>query len=428
MKIAMFTNVYLPLLGGVSFSVDRFSREYQKRGHEVLIVAPEMTGQPENEETVVRIHAIQNFTGTDFSVALPPGPKLTHRLGEFKPEIIHSHQPFLLGNTAVRVASQRNLPLIYTHHTMYEYYTHYAPIDAKVLRNYVVHLTTRYEQDSNMVIAPSQSVADIIRNRGVTTPVEVIPTGVDMETFSSVDGTRAREELDIGEQEFIMGFVGRLQEEKNLAFLVRTVMQVLRENDRARFLVVGTGEMEQPMREMFENEGLIKRAIFAGPRTGKELADMYAAMDVFVFASKSETQGMVLVEALAAGTPVVTLVVPGAKDVVRDGENGKLVQNENEREFARAVQWFLDLPDEKTEDMSNRAREDAKQLSLDRCVDKVLDAYRRILDSGATVAGQFDNLHWNELLRSIRSEWDIWSRRAGSLRDALRENNDPTKS
>src|SRR3990172_3888517 len=127
MNIVMFTNTYTPHVGGVARSVEAFSGAYRRRGHRVLVVAPEFADQPQHEEDVVRIPAIQNFNGSDFSVVLPVPGSLDDVLDAFKPDIVHAHHPFLLGNTAVRVARFRELPLVFTHHTLYEQYTHYVP-------------------------------------------------------------------------------------------------------------------------------------------------------------------------------------------------------------------------------------------------------------------------------------------------------------
>ncbi len=420
MRIVMFTNLYLPKVGGVSISVDRFSEAYRQRGHEVLIVAPNFPGQDRDAAHVARVSAIQNFNGTDFSVALPPGRDLAARLDEFAPDLIHSHHPFLLGDSAVRTATRMSLPLVYTHHTRYEYYTHYVPLDSDVLKSFVVQLSTRYAEFCSLVIAPSESIAEILRDRGVTSPIEVVPTGVVIEDFSSGDGSRGRRTMGIDKGDIVIGHVGRLAEEKNLGFLTRCVIRALHRIEGSRFLVVGSGDSEPVLREMLEAEGLGDRGTFAGTQTGQDLADLYAAMDVFVFASKSETQGMVLAEALAAGTPLVALDAPGAREVVVDGENGRLVNEEDEGAFAEAVGWVCELSDSEAQAMRQRAREHAQGFSLDRCVDRALEAYERALQADNSTR-QSSTSDWDTLLQSIQREWEIWSNRAASLSEAITE-------
>jgi len=424
MNIAMFTNLYRPKVGGVAVSVDRFSEAYRQRGHEVLIVAPNFPHQQRNEPNVERVSAIQNFNGTDFSVALPPTIELSRRLDEFAPDLIHSHHPFLLGDSAARAAAHRGLPLVYTHHTMYEYYTHYVPLDSKVMRNYAVQLATRYAEFCDLVFAPSESVEAILRRRGVKSPIEVTPTGVVIEDFSRGDRHRGRASVGLPEECYVIGHVGRLEEEKNLSFLTRAVLRAMHRIDGSRLLVVGAGDMAGAMRDAVQHEGLADRAVFAGIRTGADLADMYAAMDVFAFASKSETQGMVLVEALAAGTPLAALDAPGAREVVRDGKNGRLVAEEDEGQLAEAIEWVSQRPAEEAEAMRAAAREDAEVFSLDRCVEKALAAYQRALEANGH-GKSLQSMDWDRLLESIRREWDIWSNRAGAFTDAVAEDRDP---
>jgi glycosyltransferase involved in cell wall biosynthesis len=166
MNIVMVTNTYSPHVGGVARSVAAFSAEYRRLDHRVLIVAPEFAGMPENETDVVRIPSIQNFNGSDFSVVLPVTGLLTESLDAFKPEIVHAHHPYLLGMTALRIARYRELPLVFTHHTLYEQYTHYVPGDSPTLQRFVIELATHYANLTDQVFAPSESIASLIKERG----------------------------------------------------------------------------------------------------------------------------------------------------------------------------------------------------------------------------------------------------------------------
>jgi glycosyltransferase involved in cell wall biosynthesis len=419
----MFTNLYRPKLGGVSISVDRFSECYRRRGHEVLIVAPDYPGQREQEEQVVRVPSLQQFAGSEFSLAYRPGHELEQRLDAFGPEIIHSHHPFLLGDSAVRASTHRNVPLVYTHHTMYEHYTHYFRLDFKVLRNFVAQLATRYSEFCNLVIAPSESVETILHRRGVACPVRVIPTGVVLEEYSAGDGGRARRRHGLPEEAFVIGHVGRLAREKNLGFLTRAAVRAMGDNESAWLLVVGSGEEQRGMEDAVDEAGLAGRTVFTGPLSGRDLADAYAAMDVFAFASRSETQGMVLVESLAAGTPVVALEAPGAREVVRDGRNGRLVQREDERAFADALLSLAAMDADEAEALRRRAREDARPFRLDRCADRALEAYGEVLQQSGPPRRP-DRMEWNDVVQAIHREWEIWLSRAASLTEAIVEPGD----
>ncbi|MFW6387587.1 MAG: glycosyltransferase, partial [Thermodesulfobacteriota bacterium] len=197
MNILIFTNTFTPHVGGVARSVEAFTAEYRKRGHRVLVVAPEFPDMPQHEIDVVRINAIQHFNTSDFSVALPIHPHLSKAIDDFDPDIVHSQHPFLLGITAVRTARHRGLPLVFTHHTLYEQYTHYVPGNSPSMKRFVIELATRYANLCHQVFAPSESIRDLLLERGVTTRVTVVPTGVKVENFTSVEGTAFRKQLKI---------------------------------------------------------------------------------------------------------------------------------------------------------------------------------------------------------------------------------------
>src|SRR3954463_8732615 len=222
MNICMMTNTYLPHVGGVARSVSTFAEEYRKQGHGVLVVAPNFDGKPPSkraEAIVERVAAIQKFNGSDFSVRLPLAASLSDRLDAFKADIIHAHHPFLLGDTALRIASNKNVPIVFTHHTRYEDYTHYVPFDSPALKEIATNLPTSFANLCDGVIAPSESMARLIRKRGVEVPIKVVPTGIDVKAFASADGSGFREKYNIPARAFVVGHVGRLAPEKNLGYL-----------------------------------------------------------------------------------------------------------------------------------------------------------------------------------------------------------------
>jgi glycosyltransferase involved in cell wall biosynthesis len=190
---------------------------------------------------------------------------------------------------------------------MYEHYTHYVPGDSDAMRRFAVQLSTNYANLSDAVLAPSEAVATILRRRGVKVPVNVVPTGVRLEDFEAGSGNGFRAILGIPEDVFLVGHLGRLAPEKNLGFLAGAVARFLAETPSAYGLIVGSGPSMSGMREDLQRPGLEERVHFAGVLNGLFLVSAYKAMDAFAFASLSETQGMVLTEAMAAGVPVVAL-------------------------------------------------------------------------------------------------------------------------
>ena len=418
MNILMMTNTFTPFVGGVSRSVTAFTQECRKAGHRVVVVAPVFDGMPESEEDVIRIPAIQDFNGSDFSVALPVPGFLSSHLERFKPDIVHSHHPHLLGNTAVRIAGRLGRPLVFTHHTMYEHYLHYVPAEANRLRQFVIALVTGYCNLCDRVIAPSRSVADILRERQVVTPIEVIPTGVDVKRFRRGDGQGFRRSHRIPRSAFVAGYVGRLAPEKNLAFLTEAMCTCLADVRRGRFLVVGSGPSGNEIRDTFERAGLGARLHLAGSLEGQDLVNAYHAMDVFVFASQTETQGMVLTEAMSAGKPVVALDGPGVREVVRDRYNGRLLEDASSVDFASAVAEMMAMPAPQRERCKQAARETAGQFAMARCGRQLMDVYEDLREQRPS--GPKDESGWHQAAEEIRSEWELLKNMAEAVGQALK--------
>ena len=220
MRILMMTNTYTPHVGGVARSVSSFEQQLRNMGHEVMVVAPEYEEMPEEEENVIRLPAIQNFNGSDFSVSIPIPGHLANSLNKFQPEIVHTHHPFLVGSTAMRISMKYEIPIVFTYHTMYERYTHYIPVDFKALKQFVVNLSVGYANMCDLVIAPTKSISELLIERQVKTPIEIVPTGVDLEFFKKDKG-KFREKHGIRKDAFVFGCVNRLAHEKNFDFLAR---------------------------------------------------------------------------------------------------------------------------------------------------------------------------------------------------------------
>jgi glycosyltransferase involved in cell wall biosynthesis len=413
----MLTNTFTPHVGGVARSVEQFSHEYRVRGHHVLVVAPEFPDTPARETDVVRVPAVQQFNGSDFSIPMPIPGLLTPVLQEFQPHIVHSHHPFLLGDTALRIASTWDTPLVFTHHTQYERYTHYVPGDSEAMKRFVLELVTGYCNLCDVTIAPSATIAQRLRDQGVNCEIVEIPTGVDVQLFGAGDGLALRRRLGITESEFVVGHVGRLAPEKGLDFLAAAVAAFVRQTENARFVVAGTGPSADAIRDQFAALGVSERLTFLGSLERPELADVYAAMNVFAFASQSETQGMVLTESMAAGTPVVAVDAPGVREVLRDGVNGRMVPSEDQQTFVDALRWCWQAADAQRAALRVGARQTADEFSLPRTAEKALQLYQRLIERGRR--GPHGDDLWSLAQRRFADEWNLWSNLAEAASRAL---------
>ncbi|MDT8285025.1 MAG: glycosyltransferase [Thermovirgaceae bacterium] len=433
MNVCMFTNTYLPHVGGVARSVASFALDLRKLGHRVQVVAPtfanEDGSQAEEEDDVLRVPAIQHFSGSDFSVRIPLPFIIDDKIDEFRPDVIHSHHPFLLGDAAFRAAYRRGLPLVFTHHTLYEQYVHYVSPESEYMKQIAINLATKYANLCNLVIAPSGSIARLITERGVTSPIEVIPTGVDFEYFRSGDGESFRRFFGIPMNAQVVGHLGRLAPEKNLEYLCDAVIKALKKMpDETRFLVIGSGPDDSLIQEMFQKEGLEDRLIMAGSQSGRKLADAYNAMNLFVFSSKSETQGMVLTEAMAASTPVIALDASGARDVVIDDQNGRLLPGDAPSQlFAETIVDFFERKDN-ADPWRQGAVNTARKFSRDASAEKLSRVYRSL--QGKNSRGKFKSDETpdsgDDFQRSLETEWKLLSEKMGAIIETVRNgNNDP---
>ncbi len=170
--------------------------------------------------------------------------------------------------------------------------------------------------------------------------------------------------------------------------------------------MVGRGPSEKPIGEMFRKRGVEDRLHPLGVRKGQALVDTYHAMDLFVFASQTETQGLVLAEAMAAGVPVIAVDAPGTRELVRDGHNGFLIPVENERDFVRALERYTGLPEGEKKTLAENARKTAQRFSRETCSRKALEVYESLI--GRELPGRkHENSPWDETRRRIKAEWEL---------------------
>ncbi|MDP2921381.1 MAG: glycosyltransferase [Candidatus Omnitrophota bacterium] len=407
MRILMMTNTYFPIVGGLEQSIYSFSEEFKALGHEVLIVTPAFNGMPAEEPGIIRIPAIQKFSGTIFSVNFPISGLLTRYMKEFSPDMVHSHCPFFMGDFALRLSRQHAIPLVFTYHTMFEQYIHDWPVQNEGVKRFMVKLAAGYANLVDHVIAPSESVQEILLTRGVKTPIEVVPTGVDVKHFSKGNGKAFRERNQIPPDALVIGHAGRLAPEKNLEFLTNCLVELLKKDARVHVLIVGLGPSEKMIKDTFWQAGLEKRLHLTGVLHYQHLVDAYFAMDVFAFASLSETQGIVLIEAMAAGLPVVALDAPGAREVIEDHVNGRLLNEMDQQSFIDALLWVLRRSNEELQAIKQAARMTARKYPINSVAKRMLEIYEKIRSRKSISLGKKNSSQYLFLWR-MKAEWDVY--------------------
>lgn len=341
MRIGFFSDSYRPYVSGVVRSIDTFREELRKRGHEVFIFAPDYP-DARPEPGVFRYLSVNTPTDTGFRVAIPLSLQLRRLVKELGLDVIHLHSPFLMGRLGAHVARRQGLPLILTHHTLYDQYVHYVPLlgvagwTQGLTRQWTNHYVRDFCNLCDAVIVPSQGVGELLRQRGVRQAPIIIPTGIHPERFRGGDRWGMRARLGIPGEAPLVLYVGRLGWEKNLPYLLQAFHRVAAVAEPAHLLLAGGGPMEEELRRLAGELGLADRVHLPGMLSLSDLRDAYAAADVFAFASETETQGLVVAEAMAAGLPVVALAATGIVDVVQGGRSGILVSGGPE-EFAGAL-------------------------------------------------------------------------------------------
>ncbi len=422
MNILMMTNTYFPIVGGLEQSVYSFSEEFKSLGHEVLIVTPTFGDAPIEEPGVIRIPAIQKFSGTIFSANFPVSGLLTQLMKEFSPDIVHSHCPFFMGDFALRLSRQHAIPLVFTYHTMFEQYVHDWPVQNEGVKRFMVKLAAGYSNLVDQVIVPSESVLNILLKRGVKTPMEVVPTGVDVEHFLKGDRKVFRQQNQIPLDALVVGHAGRLAPEKNLEFLTNCLVELLKKNPKVHVLIVGQGPSEKMIKDAFGLAGFEKRLHLTGVLHYQHLVAAYSAMDVFAFASLSETQGIVLIEAMAAGVQVVALDAPGAREVVVDYHNGRLLKEMDQQSFVDALAWALSRTPEELQTIKQVERMTVQKYPINSVAKRMLVIYEKIRSRKSIAHGKKNSsrylLQWR-----MKAEWDLYSNYIKSAATSVFEGN-----
>lgn len=373
MKIGFFTDSYRPYTSGVVRSIETFTKELTSLGHSIYIFAPQYRGS-KKEQGVFRYLSVPSPTNQGFSLAIPISVNARPLIRKLGLDVIHVHSPFLMGRLGARLANLEGIPLIYTYHTLYDKYVHYVPFAADLSSKLVQKLTTDFSNRCDLVVVPTKIVGDIIRYNGVISPIIDIPTGINLDEFDKGNKDWLRSTFDIPKKEQILLFVGRIGQEKNLAFLVESFLEVYKKEPNTKLVLVGSGPYEHDLKQLIDSLGLSKRVLFTGTLDKEEVINCYLGADLFVFTSVTETQGLVLGEAKATGLPVVAVSAFGTSEMVMHNRSGFLTPLDK-NEFVKHVLILL-RNKELYNQMSIQARKEAKQISSNTCALKLVDAYQ----------------------------------------------------
>jgi 1,2-diacylglycerol 3-alpha-glucosyltransferase len=378
MKIAFFTDTYLPNTDGVVVSIVNFKRELEKEGHEVYVFASgSQKAKKENGDGKVFYYDSATFTPyPQYKVALFPFFSF-QKVQSLGIDVVHSHGLATMGLAAAQSARSLRLPSVETFHTLVTEATHY------ISRQEVVKKTTSrmiweylkwYLPLFDSVTCPSNYIGKMLESHGVKS--EVLPNGIDTSRFvPGSDGNAFRQEYKIDDKKQVVLYLGRVAFEKNLELLINSAPLALREDSSSLFVVAGTGPALEHYRHLVKKKGLSDSFVFTGFVPDALLPSAYSAASVFAFPSKFETQGLVALEAMASGVPVVACKQSAASDFVEPGKNGWLF-NDTPEDCASAIVKCA----ERKQDMSAAARATAEQYSVEKCTGRLLRVYEKVLD------------------------------------------------
>ena len=344
MNILFISDVFFPRVNGVSTSINTFATELKALEHQVTLIAPSYTDEDKQEEWIVRVpsHKIY-FDPEDRLMKFGKLKALLPWIREQHFDIIHIHTPFTAHYVGIHFGKKLDIPVVETYHTFFEdYLHHYLPFIPQFISRKLARTISRRQCNAvDGIVSPSKPMLDVLKEYGIKTPADVVATGLDASSFASVDGEHFRISHDIPLGQPMLLFVGRVAHEKNINFLLEMHVKLLKNHPDTLLVITGEGPAEESIKQSIDKLGITNKVRMIGYLDrSHELIACYKAADIFVFASKSETQGLVLLEAMAQGTAVVALAELGTKSILIEGE-GVLIAKDDTHDFADKVSILL---------------------------------------------------------------------------------------
>ncbi len=377
MRIAIFTNTYLPSINGVVNSIEAFRRGLEHFGHEVYVMAPASPGHHDRQPNVFRFASIPAPGQVEYPLALPYSRQVMRALREINVDLVHTHHPWWVGTWGRWYARRTKRPLITTIHTQYELYSHYVHFYQPVVKRIIRRKTLKYCGLVDCVITPGESRKRDLQSQGVTTRIEVVPNATDIEPFERADGTPVRERYNLAPDQPLLLYVGRVAPEKSLDVVLHAVRQAVQHRPDLRLLIAGDGPAREDLRALARELDIRDHVIFAGRVPYDQIPGYHAAADLFVTASLSEVQPLSVTEAMAARTPLIAVASDWNRDIVRHGENGLLARNDPRDFGAKLTQALNDETARKA--MAAAASRQAQQYAIKPASQRLIEVYQTLL-------------------------------------------------
>ena len=379
MRIGMLVDAYKPYVSGITNYVALSKRFLEKAGLEVFVFAFGGDDYTDDEPNIIRTRGLLLVdSGYYFSVRYNLHAQRILRTMD----LVHVHHPFVSGRLALRYCQPRNIPIVFTNHTRYDLYTQaYLPMIPEVVGDtFLRAYMPSFCKSCDLVIAPSPGLREVLRGLGVESPIEVIPNGVDLAPFQVGLEAVSRADLGFSENDVVLIYTGRLGPEKNLAFLLRAFAGTAKTYENIRLLVIGDGPERDNLEDRVRIMRIADRVHFVGVVAYEEVPRYLAAADAFVTASVTEVHPLSVIEAMAAGLPILGIHSPGVSDTVEDGVSGLIAQEEDLAEFtAKMVRLVTDQ--EARKKMRVQAIQVAGAYAIERTTNLLLKQYQRLVEA-----------------------------------------------
>lgn len=376
LRVAFFSDSALPILNGVSVSLDILIKELRHQGHSVHLFTARYPGYKDPDPNTYRCRAIETPISRGYPVSYPPFYRMLLKFRRHEFDVIHTHTPFMLGMVGFRWAESHGIPIVSTYHTLYDRYSHYFKLlPHRYVRFRIAKHTNFYYNRMDHVITPSEASLKWLRRHSVNTPVTVIPTGIPRGQM--LNRGDARQSVGIAPDARVMLYVGRLAKEKNLGLLLEMAAQVFAQDRKLRLWLVGDGPYRDECVGMARRLGIGDQVTFVGAVPRPEVDKFYAAADLFVFASITETQGLVVQEAMTYGLPAIAVVGGGASSSIVDGVNGFIVKNDPDT-FAQMALRVLHN-DVLHARLSDQAQRSVRNQGVTQMCEEVVSVYRSVI-------------------------------------------------
>lgn len=381
LRIGIFTSCYHPVLNGVVTSIDTFRKELVAQGHKVYIFAPGNIAHQGIDPNGVKRYRCINWP-KDYPIALPIIPNIeAKKIHNLRLDIIHCQHIYGFSSSGLKISRILGLPVVLTYHTLITEYAHYVPvIPGSIVKTEIIKRSVDFCNKCDQVVTPSTAMKKVLRSYGVKTAIEVIPTGVDLAKLEKhYNPTILKARWDIPESQKILLYVSRIAKEKNLDFLFEAIKTLAQKRKDFHLLMVGGGPELETYRRYVKKNDLSAIVTFAGMQEKEKANQFFGASDIFVFPSVSETQGIVITEAMAAGIPAVAINEMGPKDLIKDGIDGFLTPL-NVEAFCDKIEKLLDSETLRKK-MGQKAKIDAKKFSARNSALKMEELYERTINN-----------------------------------------------